>query len=66
MQPESFINDDSLTVAIDCERVLTEGNKESLARVSIVNYNGDTIYDTYVIPDEKVLDYRTWVSGVTA
>jgi hypothetical protein len=44
-------------VAIDCERVQTNGFKESLARVSIVNYNGDTIYDKYVLAEGEVTDY---------
>ena len=43
----------------------TQGNTDSLARVSIVNYNGHTIYDKYVRPEGRVTDFRTWVSGVT-
>jgi len=40
-------------------------NKESaLARVSIVNYNGDQVYDSYVKPVEQVTDWRTHVSGI--
>ena len=38
---------------------------DALARVSIVNYNGHTIYDKFVRPIDRVTDYRTWVSGVT-
>lgn len=51
-------------VAVDCEMVQTLGG-DALARVSIVNYNGHTIYDKFVRPQDKVTDYRTWVSGVT-
>ena len=54
-------------VAIDCEMVGVGPNptKESaLARVSIVNYNGDRIYDSYVRPKEQVTDWRTAVSGI--
>lgn len=41
--------------------------KESaLARASIVNYNGDQVYDSYVLPLEPVTDYRTHVSGIAA
>lgn len=43
----------------------TQGNGEALARVSIVNYNGHTIYDKFVMSENKVTDFRTWVSGVT-
>jgi len=37
-----------------------------LARVSLVNYHGEQIYDTYVLPraGENVTDYRTHVSGI--
>lgn len=33
-------------------------------RCSIVNYNGHVLYDKFVIPDGRITDYRTWVSGV--
>ncbi|OUM54859.1 hypothetical protein BVG19_g4301 [[Candida] boidinii] len=54
-------------VAIDCEFVGVgpEGVASSLARVSIVNFHGKTIFDSFVRPTEKVTDWRTWVSGVT-
>ena len=54
-------------VALDCEMVGVGPNpdKESaLARVSIVNFNGDQIYDSYVRPKEEVTDWRTAVSGI--
>lgn len=54
-------------VAVDCEMVGVgpNPNKESaLARVSVVNYNGDQIYDSYVRPKEQVTDWRTAVSGI--
>jgi RNA exonuclease 4 len=54
-------------VAIDCEMVGVGPNpdKESaLARVSIVNWNGDQIYDSFVRPKERVTDWRTHVSGI--
>jgi len=35
-----------------------------LFRVSIVNYNGQVLYDKYVRPEGQIVDYRTWVSGV--
>lgn len=37
-----------------------------LARVSIVNYHGQQIYDSYVQPSMPVSDYRTHVSGIRA
>ncbi|XP_041347557.1 RNA exonuclease 4-like isoform X2 [Gigantopelta aegis] len=60
---------DGLTkaVAMDCEMVgVGEKGRESvLARVSIVNQYGNCVYDRYVKPQETVVDYRTFVSGVT-
>ncbi|VVC40465.1 Ribonuclease H-like domain,Exonuclease, RNase T/DNA polymerase III [Cinara cedri] len=53
-------------VAIDCEMVgiQPDGQRNMLARVSIVNSKGETIYDKFVKPTEKVIDYRTPVSGI--
>ncbi|CCH61652.1 hypothetical protein TBLA_0F01090 [Henningerozyma blattae CBS 6284] len=53
-------------VAMDCEFVGIglEGKESALARVSIVNYYGHIILDTFVKPQEKVTDWRTMVSGV--
>ncbi|KAL6949006.1 hypothetical protein ACO0QE_001488 [Hanseniaspora vineae] len=53
-------------LAIDCEFVGVgpEGAESVLARVSIVNYYGHTVYDEFVKPKERVVDYRTWVSGI--
>lgn len=54
-------------VAMDCEFVGVgfEGKESALARVSIVNFYGHILLDTFVKPKEKVVDWRTWVSGVT-
>ncbi|WRT65838.1 uncharacterized protein IL334_002789 [Kwoniella shivajii] len=53
-------------IAIDCEMVGTgpNGSESCLARVSIVNYHGHILLDTFVQPREKVTDWRTWISGV--
>ncbi|WFD34903.1 3'-5' exonuclease [Malassezia cuniculi] len=53
-------------VALDCEMVGVgyKGCRSALARVSIVNWYGYVVYDTFVKPKEPVTDYRTWVSGV--
>ncbi|GMR36681.1 hypothetical protein PMAYCL1PPCAC_06876 [Pristionchus mayeri] len=53
-------------IAIDCEYVgVGEGGKDdNLARVSIVNEGGKIVYDKYVRPKMKVVDYRTAVSGI--
>lgn len=53
-------------VALDCEMVGvgSNGQDDMLARVSIVNQHGDVLIDKYVKPREKVIDYRTRVSGI--
>lgn len=55
-------------IAIDCEMVgvgPTPDTDSALARVSIVNYHGHQLYDSFVQPKETVTDYRTFVSGIT-
>lgn len=58
----------SRVVAIDCEMVgIGPGGRENaLARVSMVNYSGDVLYDTFVRVRQVVTDYRTEFSGVRA
>ena len=56
-------------IAIDCEMVgvgPNPDNESALARVSIVDFNGEQVYDSYVRPKELVTDWRTPVSGITA
>ncbi|KAH9824145.1 ribonuclease H-like domain-containing protein [Melampsora americana] len=62
----SKLNEIGRFLAIDCEMVGVgpNGSESVLARVSIVNYYGAVILDSYVSPKEKVTDYRTWVSGI--
>lgn len=53
-------------VSLDCEfvGVLTQGQLEenALAEVSLVDYWGNILYQSYCAPDGPVSDYRTWVS----
>ncbi|GMS84428.1 hypothetical protein PENTCL1PPCAC_6603 [Pristionchus entomophagus] len=53
-------------IAMDCEYVGVgdDGKDDNLARVSIVNEEGKIVYDKYVRPKMKVVDYRTAVSGI--
>ncbi|XP_003475443.1 interferon-stimulated 20 kDa exonuclease-like 2 [Cavia porcellus] len=53
-------------VAVDCEMVGTgpKGHVSSLARCSIVSYDGDVLYDEYVRPPCPIVDYRTRWSGI--
>lgn len=52
-------------IAIDCEFVgVGSDDRSALARVSLVNFYGVVLLDTFVKPKERVTDWRTWVSGV--
>lgn len=53
-------------VAIDCEFVGVgpEGKDSALARATVVNFFGHVVLDVFVKPQERVTDWRTWVSGV--
>lgn len=53
-------------VAMDCEMVGVgkDGKQNALARVSVVNYAGDVLYDSFVKVHERVSDYRTQWSGI--
>ncbi|KAH8808700.1 ribonuclease H-like domain-containing protein [Xylogone sp. PMI_703] len=55
-------------VAIDCEMVGVGGEEDRsvLARVSIVNFNGTQVYDSFVRPKEFVTDWRTHISGISS
>jgi RNA exonuclease 4 len=55
-------------LALDCEMVGVgvDGHRSMLARVTIVNWDGDIVYDQLIRPSETVTDYRTFVSGITA
>ncbi|EEY56804.1 RNA exonuclease 4 [Phytophthora infestans T30-4] len=58
--------DNSLIVGMDCEMVGVglSGKTSVLARCSIVDYDGNVLYDKHVRPVEKVTDFRTHVSGI--
>ncbi|XP_047453978.1 interferon-stimulated 20 kDa exonuclease-like 2 [Mugil cephalus] len=53
-------------LAIDCEMVGTgpKGAHSQLARCSIVSYEGDVVYDKFILPPVPVTDYRTRWSGI--
>jgi len=55
-------------LAIDCEMVGTgpNGKQSALARISIVNWELEVVFDTYVQVMDRVTDYRTPVSGIRA
>lgn len=53
-------------IALDCEMVgIGDSGKTSvLARVSLVDWHGKVVLDTFVKVPTRVTDFRTWVSGV--
>ncbi|CAI8033052.1 RNA exonuclease 4 [Geodia barretti] len=55
-------------VALDCEMVGTGpgGSFSMVACVCLVNHHGNVLLDTFVAPMDRVTDYRTAISGVSA
>jgi interferon-stimulated 20 kDa exonuclease-like 2 len=53
-------------LALDCEMVGIglSGKVSALARCSVVNFQGEAIYDEYVQPKDHVTDFRTKWSGI--
>ena len=53
-------------VALDCEMVGVgvKGSRSVLGRCSIVGYDGNVVYDSYVRPCEPITDFRTIFSGI--
>ncbi len=54
-------------VALDAEMVGIGpcGSYSRLARIALIDWDGNILYDTMVRVEEKVTDYRTFVSGIT-
>ncbi|KAF2750565.1 hypothetical protein M011DRAFT_506707 [Sporormia fimetaria CBS 119925] len=68
--PEQDIQQGSLTVgrkviAVDCEMCLSEEDKYVLTRISLVDWDGETILDELIKPDVPIKDYLTKWSGIT-
>lgn len=51
--------------AIDCEMCRTSAGVNELTRISIINENHESIYETLVCPRNKIVDYLTPFSGIT-
>ncbi|XP_041362423.1 RNA exonuclease 5-like isoform X2 [Gigantopelta aegis] len=51
--------------AIDCEMCLTTARRNELARVSVVNEKLKLVYESYVKPYNKIINYLTRYSGMT-
>ncbi|XP_067824414.1 RNA exonuclease 1 homolog [Heptranchias perlo] len=50
--------------ALDCEMCYTKQGLE-LTRLTVINSDLKVVYDTFIKPDNKVIDYNTRFSGVT-
>ncbi|KAL7269559.1 hypothetical protein RUND412_007776 [Rhizina undulata] len=50
--------------SIDCEMCRTSEGLE-LARISVLGWDGNTVYDTLVKPEREITDYLTNYSGMT-
>jgi DNA polymerase III epsilon subunit-like protein len=50
--------------ALDCEMLYTTAGME-VAKVGIVGANGLTVFESFVLPQNPILDYNTLYSGVT-
>jgi len=52
-------------VALCCQTIgVGDGRVPMLARVAIVDYRGHTLYDSFVLPSQAVVNYRTEFTGL--
>eukprot|EP00800_Vazella_pourtalesii_P000806 TRINITY_DN10691_c0_g2_i1.p1 TRINITY_DN10691_c0_g2~~TRINITY_DN10691_c0_g2_i1.p1 ORF type:complete len:354 (+),score=91.75 TRINITY_DN10691_c0_g2_i1:25-1086(+) len=59
------LTDDTITImALDCEFCDTASGN-ALTRISIVNQQLECLYDSFVVPEEEITDYKTQYSGIT-
>jgi RNA exonuclease 1 len=70
LPPSSQIQAGSITLgldvyALDCEMVLTTDDAYSLARISMLDWSGTTVLDSFVKPALPVKNYFTQYSGIT-
>lgn len=68
MLPQDFVPQRTKDryVALDCEMVGIgpSGRRSALARCSLVNFDGEVLYDKHVRPQAFVTDFRTKYSGI--
>ena len=70
LPPPSQIQAGSITsgldiYALDCEMVLTTDDVYSLARISVLDWSGTTVLDSFVKPSMEIKNYFTQFSGIT-
>ena len=64
-QPHRDLSQGLRIYSIDCEMVLTTDDNYSLARISIVDWDGKIVLDSYILPSLPIKDYFTQYSGIT-
>ncbi|KAH7123901.1 hypothetical protein B0J11DRAFT_324917 [Dendryphion nanum] len=69
--PEEEIEKGSATagrkvLTVDCEMCITDDDRLTLTRVSLIDWNGDSVLERLVMPDIPIKDYNTQYSGITA
>jgi RNA exonuclease 1 len=52
-------------LVVDCEMVSSVNGFE-LARATIINFEGEIIFDEFFKPDIEIVNYNTPYSGITA
>ncbi|XP_055700617.1 RNA exonuclease 5-like [Phlebotomus papatasi] len=52
--------------ALDCEMVMTSSGVTEVFRLSIVNEDCESVYETFIRPQRSGIDYETGFSGATA
>lgn len=58
------VTESSPLYSVDCEMVITEDSKFSLASVCVVDENLSVVYKTLVKPDQPVKDYVTRLANL--
>lgn len=64
VETKKFEHEGSHTFALDCE-FCQSNSGPVLTRVSLVNFQDEVVYDTYVKPQEEITNYVTRYSGIT-
>ena len=59
------VRDDSPLIALDCEMCLTTADKLEVTKIVLLNEEEEILLESYVKPENRIVDYLTPFSGVT-